>query len=126
MTNRTAATRYARALVDVATKESANLDVIARELDEFSAFFSAQPALEKILLNPAVPAPRKRAAVEQITAVSQLTPIVAKLLVMLADRDRLEPALLRERDVGAPGVPPGQRPSGLAVPHQPDRHGGAA
>jgi len=89
MTRRTAATRYARALLDVATKESADLDAIARELDEFSAFLSAQPVLEKILLNPAVPAPRKRAAVEQITAVSQLTPIVSKLVVMLADRDRL-------------------------------------
>jgi len=89
MTSRTAATRYARALLDVATKESADLDAIARELDEFSAFLSAQPALEKILLNPAVPAPRKRAAMERITAVSQLTPIVSKLVVMLADRDRL-------------------------------------
>ena len=97
MTSRTAATRYARALLDVATKESADLDAIARELDEFSEFLSAQPALEKILLNPAVPAPRKRAAVEQIAALSQLTPIVSKLVVMLADRDRL--ALLK--DIGS-------------------------
>ena len=41
MTSRTAAARYARALLDVATKESADLDTIARELDEFIAFFTA-------------------------------------------------------------------------------------
>ncbi len=89
MTSRTAAGRYARALLDVATKESADLDTIARELDEFIAFFTRQTALERLMLNPAVPAPRKRAAMERITAISTFTPIVSKLLVLLADRDRL-------------------------------------
>ena len=46
------------------------------------------------MLNPAVPAPRKRAAMEQITRISGFTPIVAKLLILLADRDRL--ALLKD------------------------------
>ena len=46
------------------------------------------------MLNPAVPAPRKRAAMEQIARISGVTPIVAKLLVLLADRDRL--GLLKE------------------------------
>jgi F-type H+-transporting ATPase subunit delta len=90
MTSRTAATRYARALLDVATKESADLDTIARELNEFVAFLQQQPALEGLLLNPAIPAPRKRAAMEQITARSGASPIVSKLLVLLADRDRLQ------------------------------------
>ena len=89
MTSRTAASRYARALLDVATAESAALDAIARELDEFIAFMTQQPVLEGLLLNPAVPAPRKRAAMEQITRTSGLTPIVSKVLILLADRDRL-------------------------------------
>src|SRR5688500_19840068 len=89
MTSRTAAARYARAVLDVATKESADLDTIARELDEFNTFFTQQPALAALMLNPAVPAPRKRAAMEQIAAVSGVTPIVSKLLILLADRDRL-------------------------------------
>jgi len=89
MTSRTAAARYARALLDVAAKESADLDTIGRDLDEFNAFFHLQPALERLLLNPAVPAPRKRAAMEQIAKISGLTPIVSKLLILLADRDRL-------------------------------------
>ncbi len=89
MTSRTAAARYARALLDVATKESADLDTIGREIDEFNAFFSQQTALERLMLNPAVPAPRKRAAMEEIIKVAGLSPIVSKLLVLLADRDRL-------------------------------------
>lgn len=89
MTSRTAAARYARALLDVATTESADLDTIARELDEFIAFLKQQPALDALMLNPAVPAPRKRAAMEEITKLSGLTPIVSKLLILLADRDRL-------------------------------------
>ncbi len=89
MTSRTAAARYARALLDVATVESADLDSIARDLDEFAAFIGQQPALEGLLLNPAVPAPRKRAAMEAITRISGLAPIVSKVLILLADRDRL-------------------------------------
>jgi F-type H+-transporting ATPase subunit delta len=94
VTHRTAAGRYARALLDVASREAADLETIGRELDDFLTFFRQQPALEHLMLNPAVPAPRKRAAMEQITARSGFTTVVAKLLVLLADRDRL--ALLRD------------------------------
>lgn len=97
MTSRIAAARYARAILDVATKESADLDKIGRDLDEFVAFFTKQPALEGVMLNPAVPAPRKRAAMEEITKLSGVSPIVSKLLVLLADRDRL--SLLKDISV---------------------------
>lgn len=89
MTSRTAAARYARALLDVATKESVDLDTIAGELDDFNAFLNQQVALERLMLNPAVPAPRKRAAMEQMTKLSGYRAVVSKLLVLLADRDRL-------------------------------------
>ena len=89
MTSRTAAARYARALLDVATTESVDLDTIAGELEDFNAFLTQQVALERLMLNPAVPAPRKRAAMEQITKLSGFTPVVSKLLILLADRDRL-------------------------------------
>ena len=89
MTSRTAATRYARALLDVGAKESIDLDLIGRELGEFVATFQSEADLRRVMLNPAVPSPRKRAAMEQIVQASALTSIVSKLLVMLADRDRL-------------------------------------
>jgi F-type H+-transporting ATPase subunit delta len=89
MTERTASARYARALLDVATHESADLDAIARQLDDFIAFLKQQPTLERVLLNPAIPAPRKRNAMAEIAKIGGQAPIVAKLLVLLAERDRL-------------------------------------
>jgi F-type H+-transporting ATPase subunit delta len=90
MTNRTAATRYARALLDVAVKERVHdLDAIERELGAFADLFVQHPALQKVLLNPAVPAPRKRAAVAELTDRANVQPVLAKLLLLLAERDRL-------------------------------------
>ena len=89
MTNKTAAARYARALLDVAIKEKADLERIEQELADFARLLDAQPALEKVLLNPAVPVSRKRAVVVELTKLGKLSPIVAKLLALLAERDRL-------------------------------------
>ena len=89
MTNKTAATRYARALFDVALHEKADLDQIDRELAQFAALFTQHPTLEKVLLNPAVPVARKRAAVAELLSRLTPNPIAGKLLAMLADRDRL-------------------------------------
>jgi F-type H+-transporting ATPase subunit delta len=89
VTNKTAAIRYARALLDVAVKEKADLELIENELTQFADLFNQYPLLEKVLLNPAVPVPRKRAAVADLLAQAKLTPIVSKLLALLADRDRL-------------------------------------
>jgi F-type H+-transporting ATPase subunit delta len=89
VTNKTAAIRYARALLDVAVKEHADLEQIERELTAFADLFKQYPLLEKVLLNPAVPVPRKRAAVADLLARASFSPIVSKLLALLADRDRL-------------------------------------
>jgi F-type H+-transporting ATPase subunit delta len=89
VTNKTAAIRYARALLDVAVKEKANLEQIETELLQFADLFKQYPLLEKVLLNPAVPLPRKRAAVAELLERIKFSPIVSKLLVLLADRDRL-------------------------------------
>lgn len=89
MTNRTAANRYARALLDVAIKEKAAPEQLERDLAEFVDLFRQHPALEKVLLNPAVPVGRKQAAVAQLTALAKTTGLVTKLLALLAGRDRL-------------------------------------
>lgn len=89
MTNKTAATRYARALLDVALKEKQNLDAIEKELASFVDLLKQHATLEKVLLNPAVPVPRKRAAVVELTRRAKTSPIAAKLLLLLAERDRL-------------------------------------
>lgn len=89
MTNKTAATRYARALLDVAVQEKSNLDEIEQELAAFVDLLAQHPTLEKVLLNPAVPVPRKRAAVVELTKAAKNSTTVAKLLTLLAERDRL-------------------------------------
>ena len=89
MTNKTAANRYARALLDVAIKEQADLDAIDRDLAQFAQMFTDHPALAKVLLNPAVPLPRKRAAIADLLALAKPSPILGKLITLLADRDRL-------------------------------------
>lgn len=89
MTSRASAVRYARALFDVAKKE---LDVqqAGRELSGFARLVAGNEMLSRVLTNPAIPTPRKRAVVEQLLArVGPLSPVVSKLLVLLAERDRL-------------------------------------
>jgi F-type H+-transporting ATPase subunit delta len=89
VTSKTAAIRYARALFDVGAAEGANLEEIGHQLSQFCDLFAQNPALGKVLLNPAVPAPRKRAAVVEIAGRARLTAPLAKLLALLAERDRL-------------------------------------
>ncbi len=88
MTSHTAAARYAKALLDVASKE-ADVESVGRELDAFTAMVRQSPELTRVLTNPAVPAARKRAAVAELTTLAGVSPITSKLLVLLAERDRL-------------------------------------
>ena len=89
MTNKAAATRYARALFDVVLKEQGSLEQVEAQLEAFVDLLAEHPALEKVLLNPAVPVPRKRATVAELLARLDVTPVLAKLLALLAGRDRL-------------------------------------
>lgn len=89
MTNRAAATRYARALFDVASKEGADLAALERDLSAFASLVAGHEGLGRVLANPAIPAARKRGVVEQLLERAGVSPILGKLLLMLADRDRL-------------------------------------
>lgn len=90
MTNRTAATRYARALFDVVLAErQIDPQIVEQQLAEFVALFDAHPALAKVMVNPAGPVPRKAAVMTDLLARVTVTPALGKLLVLLAGRDRL-------------------------------------
>ena len=88
MTMRASAVRYARALLDVTISEA---DPVRAEQDlaAFAALLEQHQNLRDALLNPAVPAARKRAVVQQLFDRQPLSSPVAKLLLLLADRDRL-------------------------------------
>lgn len=89
MTNRAAATRYARALFDVALKE-ADPQRVNDELSSFQALVGSNETLHRVLRNPAIPPARKRATVEALLSHGgSITPALHKLLLLLAERDRL-------------------------------------
>ena len=89
MTNRTAASRYARALLEVAIQENADLLQIEAQLEAFGRLVTEHHALAKVLLNPAVPTERKRSLVQELVARSHVEPVLGRLLVLLAERGRL-------------------------------------
>ena len=89
MTPRVAAGRYARALFDVVLKERLDVERVERELSAFAETINGHETLRRVLSNPAIPPSRKRAVIEQIVAHQPVTPAVARLLTMLAERDRL-------------------------------------
>lgn len=89
MTRRAAGTRYARALFDVALKET-DVAQVGRDLGAFAQLVAGNEALARVLSNPAIPAARKRGVIEQLLARSgAISSVLSKLLLLLADRDRL-------------------------------------
>jgi F-type H+-transporting ATPase subunit delta len=88
MTARMSALRYARALLDVALAE-ADPVAVEQELAAAAETFTGHAGLWKIMTNPAVPAPKKRAVVDRMLPQLAASPVVHKTLQMLASRDRL-------------------------------------
>jgi F-type H+-transporting ATPase subunit delta len=88
MTTRTSATRYARALLDVSLKES-TADRAAQDLQQIGALVQQFPDLQRAFTNPSIPAARKHALVQELLPKLSLSAPVGKLLLMLAERDRL-------------------------------------
>ena len=88
MPDRKAATRYARALFEVSLQQ-ADPRQVERDLSGFADLLATHEALGKVLLNPAVPTPRKRAVVSAIVERAPMVPAVARVLVLLAEHDHL-------------------------------------
>jgi F-type H+-transporting ATPase subunit delta len=88
MTSRAAAARYARALFDVIVKQRDPAGAEA-ELAGFAEIVRGHHTLARVVANPAVPASRKRAIVQALLDRVKPSTEVAKLLLLLAERDRL-------------------------------------
>jgi F-type H+-transporting ATPase subunit delta len=89
MTSRAAGIRYARALFDVAKREG-DIQQVFRDVSGFAQIVAGNEMLARALSHPAIPALKKRAVVEQLLAkAAGLSPIVSKLLLLLAERDRM-------------------------------------
>lgn len=82
------AVRYARALFDVALKES-DPSLIEQELSSIVTLVKGHAELQNALESPGVPPAAKKSVVEALVSRGAFAPSVGKLLVMLAERDRL-------------------------------------
>jgi F-type H+-transporting ATPase subunit delta len=89
MNNGAAFARYARALFDVAARES-DPGRVGSELEAFVRLLGDNPDLSRVLYSRAVPPTRKADAVRAIAAEAGFTPMVSRLLIALAERDRLQ------------------------------------
>jgi F-type H+-transporting ATPase subunit delta len=90
MSNRTSATRYARALFDVAIHESADLPGIQRNLTEIVAAIDGHPELSRVLASRGVSDAARRQLIVAIGEKIGVSAPVSKLLGMLAERRRLD------------------------------------
>ena len=89
MTNRGAAMRYARALLEVSQK-GGDPERVERELSAFVALMHEHALLNRSLVSPAVPPSSKRALIDALTArAGDLSAITIRLLLLLAERDRV-------------------------------------
>lgn len=90
MTPGAAASRYARALFDVVLKENpSGIEQVQAEVQQFADLFAREP-LAQVLGNPAIPVSRKAAlATALIGRAGQVAAPLAKLIVVLAEKDRL-------------------------------------
>jgi F-type H+-transporting ATPase subunit delta len=89
MSMRASAARYARALLDITISEA---DPVAAEMDltAFVELVQGNPDLQRTLANPVVSSSAKRSIVEDILGLTKPSAPVAKLLLLMASRGRLE------------------------------------
>ena len=88
MTTRASAARYARALFDVAVRELTP-EQAEKDLASVADLLQQHPDLRRALTNPVVPVAAKRGVLEALFARLTLAAPVQRLLLLLADRDRL-------------------------------------
>ena len=87
MSSRASASRYARALFDIA--DPARRQGIDGELASIARLFAEQVELQAVFASPSVPPAVKRTIVQTVMERSAVSEPVAKLLTLLAERDRL-------------------------------------
>jgi F-type H+-transporting ATPase subunit delta len=88
VSTRTASTRYAKALLDVAASD-ADAAAIDRDLSALDAAMRASRELHQALTSPSVRASGKRKIAAAIADHLGLTPATRRVVDLLADRDRL-------------------------------------
>jgi len=89
MALKASATRYARALLDVAIIQS-DPGRVEHDLSSFSALLAGHPELHQTLTNPRVPVPMRAALIRTLAERAAVDPTVGRLVVLLIERGRFE------------------------------------
>ena len=90
MTSRAAASRYARALFDVLLQQDgSSIERAQSDLQGLADLVAAFPQLASTFANPAIPAAKKRGVAEALLDKAGIAGPVARLVLLLAERDRL-------------------------------------
>ena len=89
MAMRAIATRYAKALLDVADQQS-DVNEVARGLASVAAIISGHDDLLRVLTAPGIATSGRVAVARALASRLNLAPPLAKLLVLLAERGRIE------------------------------------
>jgi F-type H+-transporting ATPase subunit delta len=91
MTNPAVVSRYANALADAVTSPGSGLTAenALAELRSFDAAMAASHELGQVLVTPAVPGSRKRAAVGRIADILKLSRMTRNFLFVLIDKGRI-------------------------------------
>ena len=102
MSQRTSATRYAKALFDVALTENAELAKISTDLSEITEILTENTELRLAMERASVPDAARIAIIEQVADKLGVVTVVKKLLVVLTRGRRLNllpdlSAVFRER-----------------------------
>jgi F-type H+-transporting ATPase subunit delta len=90
MTSSAVVSRYAGALVDIATSPNSGVDpaLAIRQLRSFAAAVQSTPELSTILASPAVSAARKRLVIRRIGEALGLERIILNFILVLSDHRR--------------------------------------
>jgi F-type H+-transporting ATPase subunit delta len=122
VTSGAAAGRYARALFDVVLKECGDVETAQADFQQFVDLFAQHPVLATTLGNPAIPASKKQAVARAlIERAGPISPVVGKMILLLAERDRmmLLPEIARnyrERVMDHQKIIRGQVTTAIALP----------
>jgi F-type H+-transporting ATPase subunit delta len=89
MSLRTSAARYAKALLDVAVQES-DPALVAQDLASIVTAMTEHAELRRVMTSPGTPLTARVQVMRALAERAAVQPPLAKLLVMLAERRRLE------------------------------------
>jgi F-type H+-transporting ATPase subunit delta len=124
VTSGAAAGRYARALFDVVLRENGDLEQVQRDFQQFVDLFAQHPVLATTLGNPAIPASKKKGVAQALVdRAGSISPVVAKLIMLLAERDRVMllpdiARIFRERLMDHQKVIRGEVTTAVALPSE--------